>query len=129
MQFKFKEMHMYNKKIIFLLFVCLTSINVWAADITHRTTEFTNDKVNVWQTIIYPSKGQQLKPHRHDYDRVVIALDDGKLKIVNDKGQEHDLVLKKNKSYYLTKDVPNELHTDENVSGHPLGVIVIELKY
>ena len=31
-------------------------------------------------------------------------------------------------SYYLTKDAPKEFHTDENMSHHPVEVVVIELK-
>jgi hypothetical protein len=95
---------------------------------TTRISQLTNDKVNVWETFIYPSENQQLKMHRHEYDRVVIALDSGTLKVTNDKGKVHYMTFEKGKSYFLTKDVPNELHTDENMSHHLLRVYVIELK-
>lgn len=95
---------------------------------TQRTMQFSNDKVSVWETLIYPSENQVLKMHRHEHDRVVVALTDGELKITNDKGKVHYLNLIKDKSYYLTKDSPNELHKDENISSHPIKVLVIELK-
>ncbi|NDH66982.1 MAG: hypothetical protein EBY22_03550 [Gammaproteobacteria bacterium] len=95
---------------------------------THRIHQFENSKVAVWETIIYPSKHQILSMHRHERDRVVVALTDGTLKIENDKGKIHYLHLKKGHSYYFAKDVPNELHSDQNVSVHTIKVIVVELK-
>lgn len=92
-----------------------------------RIPYFDNKKVSVWETIIYPSKNQQLQMHRHEHDRVLVAFTNGQLKITNDKNQVHYLNLVKNKAYYLTKDVPNEQHTDENVTSHPIKVLVIEL--
>jgi len=65
--------------------------------------------------------------HRHDNDRVIVALTEGLLKIVNNQGKIHYLTLKKNESYFLKKDPLNELHTDENMSHHPIQVIVIEM--
>lgn len=94
---------------------------------TQRIPLLNNEEVRVWKTIIYPNKEQILTPHRHDHNRVLIALDDGKLKITNNKGNSHYLVLKKEQAYYLAKDVPGELHTDENLSQHPIKVMVIEL--
>lgn len=66
--------------------------------------------------------------HRHNYNRVLYAFDSGVLKFTNDKGESHLLNLEKDKAYFLTKDKPNELHTDENISDHPIKVLVIELK-
>lgn len=94
---------------------------------TKRDVLFNNKQVNVWRTIIYPSSHQILPMHRHDHNRVLVALTDGVLKITNDKGKMHYLHLKKDQAYYLPKDVPNELHTDENVANHPVKVMVIEL--
>ncbi len=109
---------------------CFATINLYAEDYhqTNRIPFFSNEKVNVWKTIIYPNKEQILKMHRHEYNRVLVAFDNGTLKITNDKGKVHYLQLEKEKAYYLTKDVPGEFHTDENISQHPIKVIVIELK-
>jgi len=116
--------------ILIVLLLTLTAITCYAnSPRTKRIPCFSNDKVNVWKTIIYPSSNQQLVMHRHDYNRVVVALDDGKLKIVNNKGQTHFLMLKKNRAYFLSKDTPGELHTDENMSHHVIKTLVIELKH
>ena len=122
---------MMNKKyyVIGLFFMCLSSLSFGEAAATHRVQQFQNSKVTVWKTIIYPTKQQTIAMHRHDYDRVVVALTDGTLKVKNDKGKVHYLHLKKDQAYYLKKDVPNELHSDQNVSGHRISVMVIELKY
>jgi mannose-6-phosphate isomerase-like protein (cupin superfamily) len=111
-----------------LLFLCFNSSLFAQTAVTKRIEQLDNAKVKVWKTIIYPSKQQTLSMHRHEQDRVVVALTNGTLKIKNDKGKVHYLHLKKGQSYYLTKDTPHELHSDQNVSGHPIEVIVIELK-
>ena len=114
--------------IFFIYFILLGGISVTFAQSTARTAEFSNDKVNAWKTMIYPASNQVLGMHRHDYDRVVVALTHGLLKITNDKGDIHYLKLKKHKAYYLKKDLPHELHQDENITKHPISVMVIELK-
>ena len=98
-----------------------------ASPASQRTEQFTNDKVHVWKTVVYPHAKQKLPMHRHDHDRVVVALSDGKLKIINDKGEVHYLTLQKGKAYFLSKDKPNELHSDENLGDKPVIVMVIEL--
>lgn len=115
--------------ILAFLLASSASLNIHAlTPSTTRIPSFSNDKVNVWKTVIYPSVNQALKMHRHEFNRVVVAFDSGELKIVNDKGQIHYLKLEKEKAYYLTKDIAGELHTDENLSHHPIRVMVIELK-
>lgn len=113
-----------------ILFACalLSGINSTYAQTTTRISQFSNTETNVWKTIIYPTSDQVLSMHRHDYDRVIVALSDGLLKITNDKGETHYMKLVKNNAYYLSKDPVHELHKDENVSKHPITVMVIELK-
>jgi hypothetical protein len=110
-----------------LSFFLMNTLSLASTPTTTRTPQFSNSQVSVWETIIYPSANQELKMHRHDHDRVLVAFNDGSLKIANDKGKVHYLTLEKNKSYYLTKDIPNELHSDQNMSSHPIKVLVIEL--
>ncbi len=95
---------------------------------TQRIEQINNDRVIVWKTLIYPSTKQKLVMHRHEHDRVVIALTDGLLKIVTDKGKTHYWKLEKNKAYYLSRDPVHELHSDENMTKHVIKVMVIELK-
>ena len=118
-----------KKHLLTLLFcTILSGITTAYAQSTTRIPQFSNDKTNVWKTIIYPTSTQVLTMHRHDYDRVIVALSNGLLKITNDKGKTHYLKLEKNKAYYLTKDPLHELHQDENMTMHPITVMVIELK-
>lgn len=122
---------MNNRLIIILTLFALcimNNISHASPPSTNRTVQFSNDKVSAWETIIYPSENQALKMHRHEHDRVVVAFNNGLLKITNDKGKIHYLKLQKNKAYYLSKDIPDELHKDENMSSHPVKVLVIELK-
>lgn len=110
--------------------ICVTSVGMTLAapQQTARTPEFSNAEVNVWQTVIYPAKNQILKLHRHEFNRVLVAFDSGTLKITNDKGKTHLLTLAKDHAYYLQKDIPGELHMDENISQSPIKVMVIEIK-
>lgn len=99
-----------------------------AQEQTHRIPQFSNEQVVVWKTIIYPSSKKRLSMHRHKNNRVLVALTEGTLKVTNDKGKTHYLHLKKDHAYFLEKDLPSEMHTDENISDHPVHVIIIELK-
>jgi hypothetical protein len=107
--------------------ISMISLTATAGNVTNRVPYFTNNQVSAWETIIYPSSRQQLKLHRHDNNRVLVAFTDGTLKVINDKGAIHYLKLKKQQVYFLEKDVPGEMHTDENVSGHPITLAVIEI--
>lgn len=120
-------MRYYILFIIYLLVYSISASSYANSTDTTRIPYFSNDQVKVWKTTIYPSKNQALKMHRHENNRVLVALDSGVLKIVNNHSQVHYLKLEKDKAYYLTKDVIGETHTDENVSHHPIKVVVIEL--
>lgn len=113
-------------RILLILVIFGTSLDIYSASI-HRTMQFRNQKVSAWRTILYPGAAQQLPMHRHENDRVLVALTNGTLKITNNKGQIHYLHLKKNQAYYLAKDRPNETHSDENVTKSLIKVMVIEL--
>lgn len=114
-------------KVFVLIMVGLLSTIACSAD-TNRIYQIDNTRVKTWKTIIYPTKKAQLTLHRHDNDRVVVALTNGLLKVTNDKGQVHNLKLKKGMSYFLPKDPKGEMHVDENMTKHLVSVVVIELK-
>jgi beta-alanine degradation protein BauB len=116
-----------NKLCVVVLAAASMSAVAETSDTT-RVPYFTNDQVAAWKSVIYPSSQQILKMHRHDNNRVVVAFTDGTLKVTSNKGEVHYLKFKKEVSYFLTKDVPGEMHTDENVSGHPITLAVIEIK-
>ena len=108
------------KKILTAVMCQVLIANVaFAAGIpSSRSMQIANDQVKAWETTIQPGKGNGLKMHRHDHDRVVVTFDDVKLKVVNDKGQSHIMAWKKNTPYFLSKDIANEKHTEENLSVH-----------
>ena len=97
------------------------------SDASQHVPLFSNHKTNIWEETIYPNPKQKLMLHRHNYDRVLVALSDGVLKMTNANGQSHLIKITKNNTYYLLRDAPQQLHTDENISGHPIKMIVIEL--
>lgn len=121
---------MYKKILLLtLLFTTFSTGLGFAASATqtHRIPQFSNKKVTVWETIIYPSETQKLSMHRHDNDRVLIALTDGVLKIKTDKGETKLMQLSKDKAYFLSAEPQGVLHTDENVGKQPIKVIVVNL--
>ena len=94
---------------------------------TRREPQFENDQVRVWKSVILPD--QPLTYHRHDHGRALIALTDGRLKVVNPEGQTFDTYSwERGKAYWLSADPPGKLHADVNQSGGPIEVIVVELK-
>lgn len=115
-------------KYVFLIGLIMSCGHYAMANGTDRVEQLSNSRVKVWNTVIYPSANQALPMHRHEHDRVLIALTDGELQITNDKGDTHQLKLVKDKAYYLKKDLPNELHNDVNNTKHPIKVVVIELR-
>ncbi|MDP3561144.1 MAG: hypothetical protein Q8R83_03065 [Legionellaceae bacterium] len=116
--------------VVFFITVLIITIDLSYAETrsTARISQFSNNRTNVWKTIIYPNSNQVLAMHRHDYDRVLVALSNGLLKVTNNKGKMHYLKLEKDKAYYLTKDPEHELHRDENITNYPIKVMIIELK-
>ncbi len=121
-------MNLYYKKLIFVGLFVSSGLVMAHSQLSQRVPQFSNEKVSVWKTIVYPKAPHILKMHRHEHDRVVIALSNGVLKVTNNKGVTHFLTLKKDTAYFLNKDAPNEFHTDENISHTPIKVMVIELK-
>ena len=120
---------MKNSLMAVLIFVLLSVLSVAQAkkQTSTRLPQFSNQQVTVWKTIVYPSSTQAMTMHRHDHNRVVVALTEGTLKITNDKGAVHYMKFEKDKAYYLTKDIPNERHNDENLTNHPMKFMVVEL--
>lgn len=111
---------------LYLIFGLIITHSAFAK--TERIAQFNNDQVNVWETTIYPGTDNKLSMHRHEYNRVLIALDEGTLKVVNNKNETHLLKLEKNKAYFLKKDEAGEEHIDVNITEHPIRVMVIELR-
>lgn len=113
---------------IFLLIVSFVINGALHAELakTHRVPHVENERVKSWKTTILPD--QPLKMHRHDSPRVLIPLTSGVLKVIEESGATHELVLEEGRSIWLDKDPEGQLHCDENISGHPIEVVVVEFK-
>ena len=95
-------------------------------EVTRRVPQLENEHVEVWKTIILPD--QPLSMHRHDNPRAIIALKGGTLTVVNEAGEEHDMVWETGSAYWLDIDPEGELHGDVNKGTEPIEVIVVQLK-
>lgn len=94
---------------------------------TRREAQFENDQVRVWKTIIAPH--QPLSYHRHDFNRVLIALTDGQLRVMDTSAKELTTYKwDRGKAYWLAADPPGKTHADANDTNQAIEVIVVELK-
>ena len=93
---------------------------------THREDQFQNDDVKVWRTTVLPH--QPLAMHHHDHPRVLVALTDGTMDIVDSTGTYDVHVWKQNHAYWLPAMPPGAMHSDVNVGTSPLEVLVVELE-
>jgi hypothetical protein len=93
---------------------------------THREDQFQNDDVKVWKTTVLPN--QPLAMHHHNHPRVLVALTDGTMDIVNSDGTQDVHVWKQNHAYWLPAMPPGAMHSDVNAGTSPLEVLVVELE-
>ena len=93
---------------------------------THREDQLQNDDVKVWRTTILPH--QPLSMHRHDHPRVIVALTDGTIDIVDANGTHDVHVWKQNHAYWLPAMPPGAMHSDVNTGDAPIQVMVVELE-
>ena len=93
---------------------------------TQRFPQFENEDVKVWKSMIMP--GAPLTLHRHDHPRVIVALQGGTIKIVQQNGPTETHVWETGKAYWLPANPPNTLHADVNAGDKPIEVMVVELE-
>lgn len=94
---------------------------------SRREPQFENAQVTVWKSIVMPN--QPLSLHRHDHGRVLVALTDGQLKVVDGAGKTLDTYnLKAGKALWLGIDPPGQMHADVNPGTKPVEVVVVQLK-
>jgi hypothetical protein len=94
---------------------------------TRRESQFENDHVRVWKSIIMPN--QPLAVHRHDHGRTIVALRGGTLDVVDAAGKTMSkMVWESGKAYWLDADPPGEQHGDMNRGNTPIEVIVVEMR-
>lgn len=105
----------------------LVALTTTAIANTNRQPLLQQDNVTVWRTTIAPGKKDVLQMHRHEHDRILVALTDGTLKIVDNHKKMSYLKLVTGNAYYLKKDTDGSTHTDENIGKNPIKVVVINL--
>jgi beta-alanine degradation protein BauB len=97
-----------------------------AATQSGRVDQFENAEAKVWKTVILPH--QPLAMHRHDHPRIVVALTDGKLDLVDSDGGHDVHVWEKDHAYWLPAMAPGAMHSDVNAGEMPMEVMVVELE-
>jgi len=94
---------------------------------TQRFPQFENDDVRVWKSLVLPNA--PLTMYRHDHPRVIIALQGGTMKIVEQGGASEQHLWETGKAYWLPANPPNTMHADVNAGDKPIEVMVVELKH
>jgi quercetin dioxygenase-like cupin family protein len=97
-----------------------------SAQQTQRFPQFENEDVKVWKSVVLPN--QPLTMHRHDHPRVIIALNGGTMKIVDQTGAQEQHVWETGKAYWLPANPPGTKHADVNNGDQPMEVMVVELE-
>jgi hypothetical protein len=93
---------------------------------SQRIDQFQNSAVKVWKTTVLPH--QPLAMHHHDHPRVIVALSDGTMDLVDSTGT-HDLhAWQKDHAYWLPAMPAGALHADVNPGHKPIEVMVVELE-
>jgi hypothetical protein len=101
---------------------------IWAQQpSSRREPQFENAQVSVWKSIVMSK--QPLTLHRHEHGRVLVALTNGQLNVVDKDGKVLDTYhLEAGKALWLGVDPPGQLHADVNPGSKPVEVIVVQLK-
>jgi hypothetical protein len=97
-----------------------------AATQSNRQDQFQNDAVRVWKTTVLPH--QPLAMHHHDHPRVIVALSDGTMDLVDSSGTHDVHVWQKDHAYWLPAMPAGAMHADVNTGDKPLEVMVVELE-
>lgn len=93
---------------------------------TQRFPQFDNEDVKVWRSVVLPHA--PLTMHRHDHPRVIVPLEGGTMKIVDQNGTSETHVWEAGKAYWLPANPPNTQHADVNARDKPIEVMVVELE-
>ena len=123
-------MRQLRSRAVFVIIVFLGAYGVMrsqqAATQTQRIPQFENEDVKVWKAVVLPKA--PLTMHRHEHGRVIIALQGGTMKIVEQSGPSEQHVWETGKAYWLPANAPNTMHADVNAGDKPIEVMVVELK-
>jgi quercetin dioxygenase-like cupin family protein len=112
----------------FLIATVLTPIStlICQQSAPQRVPQFENDDVKVWKTTVMPNS--PLTMHTHDHARVIVALTDGTMKVVNENGPSEIHKWETGKAYWLPIEQGKRRHADANQGDKPIEVMVVEVK-
>ena len=93
---------------------------------TQRIPQLENEDVKVWKSVVLPN--QPLVMHRHDHPRVIVALQGGTMKIVEQGGASEEHGWETGKAYWLPANASGTQHADVNAGDKAIEVMVVELE-
>jgi quercetin dioxygenase-like cupin family protein len=111
---------------LLLVLAALTAGSLNPSRETQRISQFENEHVKVWRSVISPNVPLPL--HRHEHGRVIVALQGGTMKIEEQTGASETQIWETGKAYWLPANPTNTMHRDINVGDRPIEVMVIEVK-
>lgn len=91
-----------------------------------REPQFENAAVKVWTSRVLPNSPLGL--HRHEHPRVLVVLQGGTMKILEENGSSETHDWQTGKAYWLAANAPGTRHQDVNVGERPIEVVVVELQ-
>jgi len=97
-----------------------------AAQQTQRISQFDNEDVKVWKSVVLPHS--PLTMHHHDHPRVIIALKGGTMYLFNQTAPTETHIWETGKAYWLPTNAPRTMHADVNAGDQPIEVMVVELE-
>jgi hypothetical protein len=91
-----------------------------------RISQFENDRVTVWRSVIPP--GTESTLHRHDHSRIVFGIVGGDLKTVSPAGRTAVTHYETGRAYWQDPMPVDETHKDVNDTSKTIDLLVVELK-
>jgi hypothetical protein len=91
-----------------------------------RLPQFDNPRAASWTSVIPPHTESTF--HRHDRQRVVVAITSGDLKTITPEGKVTVTRYEAGKSYWFEPMAPGETHKDVNDTDRTITVVTVELK-
>jgi hypothetical protein len=93
---------------------------------TRRFPQFENASVKVWRSLVMPNSPMTM--HRHEHGRVIIPLQGGTMRMVEQNGPTETHVWEVGNAYWLPAMSPGTLHADVNGGTKPIEVMVVEVE-
>jgi hypothetical protein len=91
-----------------------------------RLPQFDNPRAASWTSVIPPHTESTF--HRHDRQRVIVAITSGDLKTITPEGKVTVTRYEAGKSYWFEPMPAGETHKDVNDTDRTITVVTVELK-